>query len=276
MRSSRWLPLVAVMALGLGSCDSKITSSTDPAMLARINVIKDCLPNMWTFANGLVAIAGTWKMNGGTIADPPGLSTTVNGDGSITATLPVGATTIEMTIKFYGPNGAEQDLSAVISAPVTLGEKIDAAATELRDLFGSQEKFIHGVFTISGGDVETSAPEALTGIIGGSTNQNELAEVRSTVVEVTTGVPAVDPVSITDLSSTPPCSLAFTIPSLVTDEEPGQEYPGGTIQLTVGSGSTDALGSIIFDKTAVARVTLDGLVGGFDFNLETLTLVEAF
>ena len=276
MRSSSWLPLMAVAVLGLGSCDSKITSGTDPAMLARIQVIRDCFPNLWRFADGLVRVAGTWKMNGGTTPDPAGLATTVNGDGSLTASLTVGATTIEMTIRFYGPAGAEQDLTAVVTPPTTLGDKIDAAATELRDRFGSAEKFIHGVYTITGGGVTTTEEEALTGIIGGSLNQNELEEVRSTLVTVTTGIPDVDPSALSDSATSPPCTLTFNIPSLITDEEPGQEYPRGTITLEIFDGETTAMAAIIFDKTNIARITLEGLSGGFDLNLDTLALEEAF
>jgi len=147
MHSSRWLPLLAVTTLGLGSCDSKLTSDTDnlAARKAQVDAVVDCFPNLWRFVNGLVAISNTWKMNGGTTPDPVGLMTTVNGDGSITATLGVASTSVTMDIKFYGPNGAEQDLTAVVTAPTTLGGKIDAAATELRDRFEAGEKFIHGV-----------------------------------------------------------------------------------------------------------------------------------
>ena len=266
---------MAVATLGLGSCDSKVTSLTDPNLLARIQVIRDCFPNLWTFVDGVVDIAGTWKMNGGTTPDPTGLTKMVNMDGSITAMLTVGSTTITMVIKFYGPGGAEQDLTSVITPPVSLGDKIDAAATELRDRFGSDEKFIHGVWSMTGGGVSATG-EALTGIIGGSLNQNELEELRSTLVTVTTGIPAVDPSTITDSASTPPCTLTFTIPGLITDEEPGQEYPRGTITLEIDDGTTTTTGSIVFDKTAIAKITIAGLVGGFNLNLETLTITEDF
>ncbi len=275
MRSSSWLPLIAVATLGLGSCDSKVSSLTDPNLLARIEVIRDCFPSLWTFVDGVTDIAGTWKMNGGTTPDPAGLTHTVNGDGSITATLLVGSTTIEMVIKFYGPGGAEQDLTSVIDPPTTLGDKIDAAATELRDLFASDEKFIHGVYSITGGGVSATG-EALTGIIGGSLNQNELEELRSTLELVTTGIPAVDPSTITDSASTPPCTLTFTIPSLITDEEPGQEYPRGTISIVIDDGTTTTNATMVFDKTAIAKITLEGLIGGFDLNLDTLMLTESF
>ena len=277
MRSSRWLPLMAATTLTLGACDSNINSEIDPNLpqnQAKIQVIVDCFPSLWTFVDGLIELSGTWKMNGGTTPDPAGLTVSISG-GTITATLPVGSTTISMDIDFYGPNGARQDLTSVITSPTTLGDKIDAAATELRDLFGSQEKFIHGVYSITGGGISATG-EALTGIIGGSTNQNELEEVRSTLVAVTTGIPAVDSTIITDSGTTPPCTLTFTIPGLITDEEPGQEYPRGTIALEINDGTTTTMGSIVFDKTAIAKITIDGITGGFELNLETLELTTSF
>lgn len=275
MRSSRWLPLLAVTTLGLGSCDSKVTSALDPLIQARIEVVQDCFPSLWEFVDGLTKIANTWKLQDGTAADPAGLNVTVNGDGSITATLTVNASTVSMTIRFYGPSGAEQDLTAVITAPTTLSDKIDAAATELRNLFGTGEKFIHGVYSITGGNVSATG-EALTGLIGGATNLNELASLRTTVETVTTGIPAVDPTVITDSTSTPPCTLTFTIADLITDEEPTQEYPRGTITLEISDGTTTTTASIVFDKSATAQIRIDGVSGRFDLNLDTLALTAQF
>lgn len=277
MRSSRWLPLLAVTTLGLGSCDSGTTSNIDnlAGNRAKVDAIVDCFPNLWAFVGGITDIAGTWKMNGGTTPDPIGLITVINGDGSITATLGVGTASVTMDIDFYGPNGARQDLTSVITPPTTLGAKIDAAATELRDRFNTGEKFIHGVYSITGGGISATG-EALTGLIGGSLNQNELQEVRSTEVTVTTTIPAVASTTITDSGSSPPCTLTFTIPGLVTDEEPGQEYPRGTITLVINDGTTAVNATIVFDKTAIARITVDGLTGGFDFNLQNFALTATF
>ena len=277
MRSYRWLPLLAVATLGLGSCDSSVTSDTDnlAARRAQVNAIVDCFPNLWRFVNGIVAITDTWKMNGGTTADPVGFSTVVNGNGSLTVTLGVGSTTLSMEIKFYGPSGAEQDLSAFVTSPTTLGDKIDAAATELRNRFGAGEKFIHGVYSIAGGGIAATG-EAVTGVIGGSTNQNELAELRSSVATVSGGIPAVDSSTLTDNASSPACTLTFTIDGLATDEDPGQEYPSGAVTVTVFDGTTTVNATITFDKTEVALVTIDGLTGGFDLNLDTLVLTATF
>ena len=277
MRSSRWLPLLAVATLGLGACESKLTSDTDnlAARKAQVDAVVDCFPNLWQFVNGVLAISDTWKLNGGTQPDPVGLGTMVNGDGSLTVTLGVGTTSLTMDIKFYGPSGAEQDLSAFVTAPTTLGAKIDAAATELRSRFGTGEKFIHGVYSITGGGISASG-EALTGLIGGSTGQNALAELRTSVATVSGGIPAVDSSIVTDSASSPACTLTFGVDGLVTDEDVGQEYPSGTVTLAVFDGTTTVNASIVFDKTSVARITIDGLTGGFDFDLDNLTLTASF
>jgi hypothetical protein len=277
MRSSRWLPLLAVTTLGLGSCGSNLTSDTDnlAANKAKVEAIVDCFPNLWRFVNGLVVITDTWKMNGGTEPDPVGLATTVNGDGSLTVTLGVGTTTLSMDINFYGPSGARQDLSSVVTTPTTLGAKIDAAATELRTQFGAGEKFIHAVYSITGGGISASG-EAISALIGGSTGQNEIASLRTSLAAVTTGLPAVDSSVITDSSSSPACTLTFTIEDLATDAEPGQEYPSGTMTVTVFDGTTSVTTNVVFDQTKNARITVDGLTGGFDFDLEALTLRATF
>jgi len=113
-------------------------------------------------------------------------------------------------------------------------------------------------------------------LIGGSSNLNELAELRSSVAAVSGGIPDVDPSTLTDNASSPACTLTFNISGLVTDEEPGQEFPRGTVTLAIFDGTTTVNANMVFDKTAVARVTIDGLSGGFDFNLETLTLTATF
>ena len=271
MRSLRWLPILAVLAIGTGSCDSKINSSVDQDLLARINTLEDCFPNLYRWVGGLLAIADTWKQqDGANPADPTGLSTTVNMDGSITAMLAVGGTTITMDIKFYGPGGAEQDLSAFVTTPTSLADKIDAAATELRNRFPTGEKFIHGVWSIAGGGI-TATGEGLTGIIGGVANQNELEEVRTTLATVSGGIPAGDPSTVTD-NGPPLCSLTFDIPSLITDEDPGQEYPRGVVALTVVGPEATVNATITFDKTAIATVAVDGVNGSFAFNLDTRQL----
>jgi hypothetical protein len=44
----------------------------------------------------------------------------------------------------------------------------------------------------------------------------------------------------------------------------------------INDGTTAVNATIVCDKTAVAKITVDGLTGGFDFNLDTLTLTATF
>mgnify|MGYP006892508083 CR=1 FL=1 len=44
----------------------------------------------------------------------------------------------------------------------------------------------------------------------------------------------------------------------------------------INDGTTAVNATIVRDKTAVAKITADGLTGGFDFNLDTLTLTATF
>ena len=279
---SRWLPFAAVVTLGMSACDSKATSNFDSNALAQIEVVRDCFPGLWAFADGVLDIADTWKLEGdNNPPDPAALSWSFTGT-DITASLTVGSSTLTMVISAYGPNGAaEQRNCATLSAagpiqPVTsLSEAIDNIATELRDEFSTSNPFLHGVWSISGGGVSATA-EGLLGIIGGATNANELEEVRTVEATVTTGAPAVDPSTITDTSSSPNCTLTFSTSSLITDEEPGQEYPRGTIDVTIFDGTTTVNATITFDKTATARIEIDGISGAFLLNLETFAVTGTF
>ncbi|MCK5944994.1 MAG: hypothetical protein KAI24_23605, partial [Planctomycetes bacterium] len=86
----------------------------------------------------------------------------------------------------------------------------------------------------------------------------------------------VDPSTITDTSSSPNCTLTFSTSSLITDEEPGQEYPRGTIDVTIFDGTTTVNATITFDKTATARIEIDGISGAFLLNLETFAVTGTF
>ena len=274
MASSRWLSLAAVGALCAGSCDSSSTSTAlDPALQAQITALSDCLPNLWQFADGLLDIASSWQVTGdNNPPDPAELSWSFSGQ-DINASLTVAGSTIQMTISAYGPNGAaEQRNCQTLSnagpiSPVTsLSEAIDNIATQLRNEFNTSNPFLHGVWQITGGGISASN-EGLLGIIGGATNANELEEVRTTVDTVTTGVPANDPSTITDSGG---CTFTFDTTGLITDEEPGQEYPRGVINLTVNDGTTNVTGTITFDKTAVAVIAINSSpVISASFNLET-------
>jgi hypothetical protein len=267
MRLSRWMLAFAV--LPLAGCDSKTTSSFDADLLAKIETIEDCFPNLWVWVDGLLQIADTWKQQDGVNPpDPPELNWSVVGM-DIDASLTVGSTTIQMLISFYGPNGAKQDAATLIGSATQLSDAMDNAATQLRNDFplATEEKHIHGVWNISGGGISATG-EALNGEIGGVSNQNELEVLRTTIVPVITGIPANDPSTITD-NGPPVCTLTFNIPALFTDEEPGQEYPRGDVAITVVGPEATVDATISFNKTAIATITIAGVNGSFAFNVET-------
>lgn len=276
MRSFVLSPLCAATLLVFPACDSSATTTIDPDAQARIEAIRDCFPNLYEFADGVFRIAKIWNLDGDdNPADPSPLSWSFVGM-DIVASLQVDSSTISMTISAYGPDGASQqrDCSALSAAgaiqPVNeLSEAIDNIASELRDEFSTNNPFLHGVWSITGGGISATG-EGLLGIIGGATNANELEEVRTVVATVTTGEPAVDPSLLTDSASSPNCTLQFSTSGLVTDEEPGQEYPRGVVTVVVNDGTTAVNATITFDKTATARIAVEGLTGEVLLNLETL------
>lgn len=274
MPLTRKLPLLALVAL-LG-CDSKVKSTVlDDDLQRRFETFSDCFPNLYKRADALLDIAATWKQsNSQAIPDPAGLTFTVNnetGGTVVNVTYAIDGTTIAMQIRFYSPTGAQQDLLTEISGQSTLNLTIRAAADELRDRFGSTDKFMVGDYTISGGGI--LGADSLSAIIGGSTNQNELEEVRTTLGSSTVNgaIPTTDSATITD-AGPPQCILTFTIPGLLTDETPTQQYPIGTITLTV-TGPEDTVGATItFDGSATATVEVQDIPGSFAFNVDTRSL----
>ena len=72
------------------------------------------------------------------------------------------------------------------------------------------------------------------------------------------------------------CTFTFNTASLITDEDPDQEYPRGVIEVTINDGTTNVDVTITFDKSAVAVIRIVGNPGSFEFNLETLALSTGF
>lgn len=265
---------LSLSALALfASCDSKVTSTLDADAQRRVATLTDCFPNLYEYTDSLLEIAGTWRLGSNTaIPDPTGLTFSVNAEGGgtrVDVTYVKDGTTISMAIRFYSPAGAQQTLT--ITGFSTLNLTIQEAANDLRNLFGSDDKFMVGDYTISGNGI--SGSDSLTAIIGGSTNQNELEEVRTTAASSTIsgGPPAVDSATITD-SGPPACSFTFTIPSLLTDETPTQEYPIGTVTISVTGPDATVTGTITFDGSATAVIDIADVPGTFAFNVDTRTV----
>jgi hypothetical protein len=270
------LPKLSLLALALfAGCDSKVSTDIDEDLQRRVETLEDCFPNLFKRVQALLDIAETWReQNSTAIPDPTGLTWVVNNEAGgtvVDVTYVIEGTTFTMAIRFYDPAGAQQDLTAEITGQSTLNLTIRAAADELRDRFGSADKFMVGDYTISGGGL--SGSDSLTGIIGGSTNQNELEEIRTTAASSTIsgGPPATDPATIVD-SGPPACTLTFNIPGLLTDETPTQQYPIGTVALTVVGPEETITATITFDGSATAVIDIDDVPGSFTFNVETRVL----
>ncbi len=257
------------------ACDSKVTSEVfDPALQGRVNAFLDCFPNLYERADQVLEMANSWRVGTSTpVPDPAGLTFNVGSEAGgtvVNVTYVVDSTTLSAQIRFYSPTGAQQTLA--ITGFATLNATIDEAANQLRNLFGSTNPFMVGDYSLSGGGISASG-EALTGIIGGATNQNELEELRSTLTSaaIAGGPPAVDPSTITD-SGPPVCTLQFNIPSLLTDETPTQQYPIGTVTFVVTSPNTTLNASLVLDGSNTGVLTVTDIPGTFSINLDTLVV----
>lgn len=272
------MPMLRALSLAslllVTACDSSVKSELlDPELQKRVNTFLDCFPELFARANSVLEIANTWRVGSSQpIPDPAGLTFTVGSDGGGTVVdvqFVVDGTTIAMQIRFYSPTGGQQTLIG-LGGLSTLSAVIDEAANQLRDLFGASNPFMVGDYSISGGGIAASN-EAITGIIGGATNQNELEELRTTAVSSTIsgGLPATDPCTITE-TAPPNCSLTFNIPGLLTDETPDQQYPIGEITVTLVGPDATLNAVITFDGTNIARIVATDVPGRFDLNLDTL------
>lgn len=279
MLSSRLMwsfPLAAL--IGLAACSSKVTSALDTNLQAKVDTVTKCLPPQIEKLDELLEFSKLWRQNDNTNnpPDPAGLTWSYDGT-TVTYSIALGSYTISGIIQFYSPTGAVQSLT--LNAASSLSILIDDAATQLRN--NTTNPFMVGDWTVAGANVSsaggTSSPCAFTGIIGGATNANELEEVRSTegTAMVSGGTPAIQDCTITT-TGTETCVFTFNMPSLITDEEPGQEYPRGTITWSLNNQTAGVTltGSLVFDKTATAKLFVDTLPGHFAINMDAYSVVH--
>lgn len=263
-----------LLAALFASCDSKIESNTNQTLLDQIDTVVDCFPGLYNKLDGLLEVADTWRMNAsGAIADPAGLTYAQGGSGEITATFTGfedAGCTLAMTIRFYDPSGVEQNLN--LSSASTLADKIDLAATTLRNASPSGNPFLVGTWTLTGtkGGNAISGSGSLTGIIGAATGGNELEELRTTGATPAGGPPAVTPSTITEAT----CALTFSTTGLLTDSTPTQTNPIGTLDITITRGAVVVDASITCDGSSVIQVRIDNVPGRFDFNVDTKVLTQ--
>jgi hypothetical protein len=251
-------------ALAFTACSSKVTSTVDDELRARVATVTDCLPPHLEKINAILDLAALWRLNDGSNPpDPPGLTWQRQGDGTLDVTFALATFTISAVIAFYSPTGVPQNLTV---STTSLSQAIDDAATELRNLFAGARPFLVAAWNVAGTGVAGSG--ALTGIIGGSSNQNELEELRTTTATPAGGPPPIADSSIA-ITAAEVCTLTFRTASLVTDSFPSQSYPAGTVDLTLAKPDTTINARLVFDTTAVARLTVEGIAGRFDVDVET-------
>jgi hypothetical protein len=260
---------LSLLALALFSaCDSKITSTIDADLQARVETVQDCFPGLYGRAQSLLDLAETWRLNNGAaIPDPAGLTFAEQGDGSVQISYAVDGSTIAMTVRFYSPTGVQQDLA--LGTPATLNDLVEAAATELRTAFGADQTFVVGEWTISGGGISGSG--ALTGVVSGTGSPARLIELRTTSATPTSGLPPAATSTVTD-NGPPVCTLNFSSDSLRTDDQPGQAFPIGVINLTIVGPEATVAGSITLDGTSTASIAIDDIPGSFDYDVDARTL----
>jgi hypothetical protein len=266
--SARSLTL-SLAFVALGACNSKVTSTLDPDLQKKVSTVNDCVPPQIDKLNELLDYVDLWRLNGGNNPpDPAELSWALQGDGTIDLTITLGTFTITSTISFYSPTGALQNLAGLSTA--SLSQAIDDAATQLAALFLPATPFMVGEWTITGANVSGSG--AFTGLIGGSTNGNELEELRTTTATPAGGPPPVADGTVTTTNGADTCVFTFNAPSIATDTSPSQQYPIGTVTFSLVGPEATIDGTLTFDDTVIAKLTITGVSGHFDINLDTLSV----
>jgi hypothetical protein len=254
-------PWILAALVGLAGCGG---GDDNPLTIpARIEAMEDCLPPTLAKAQLLFDVVELWRLQDDPAADPAGLSWQENAAGEVTVGYIPASCTLSMTISFYTSDGTKQDLD--LSGATSLAEAIAAAADQLRDLDAGNGPFMVGVWNLDGpGNV--GGDGAITAVIGGTANQNELERLRTTTGVVSGGEP---PVASSNVTVDGGCELEFRFSDLMTDTVANQQYPIGTIDITVRNADATANGTITFNNTVNAVGDVNGIPGDFTINLDT-------
>ncbi|MCA8973204.1 MAG: hypothetical protein KDC98_00710 [Planctomycetes bacterium] len=273
-------PLAVAAVVGLAGCSSKVESTLDPDAQAKAAVIANCIPPQIEKLDELLAFSELWRLNDSDTNPPdPSELTWSYASGEIGYTVALSSYSISGIIRFYSPTGGQQ--TSLTLSSVSLSQAIDDAATQLASMFPGELPFMVGEWMISGANVSsagvTSSPASFTGMIRGSSNGNELEELRLTegTAAVSSGTPPVQNCTITTTGSET-CVFTFGMPTLATDTEPNQQYPIGTITFTLvnQTAGLTLTGSLTMNNTVTARLDVDSLPGYFEINLETYSVTH--
>lgn len=262
------LPLLPLFV----ACNTRVTSNTDSALRARVETVQDCFPGLYARAQTVLDAAKSWRLNdGGAPASPAPTSFAEQTDGSVLVSYNVSGATLTLTVRFYSPAGVPQNLD--LGTPATLDELVTTAAVALRAAFPDGDPFVVGAWNLSGAGLSGSG--ALTGILGGTAQQPELEELRTTSAIPAGGPPPLAAGAIAD-NGPPACSLTFASPGLQIDRSAAQQYPIGVLNLTIQGPSASVSATLTFDGTSVTRVVVQEISGAFLYDVvaRSLTYVQ--
>lgn len=251
--------LILSVLLGLVGCGGGDNPLEIPA---KLRTLESCLPGNWEKASVVLEAVDLWKLQAQPAADPTGLTWNETASGAIDLTYVAGNCSLSMTISFHAPDGDPQDLD--LDAATSLAEAIALGADQLRDLAAGNDPFMLGVWSVAAPTANGNG--AITAVIGGTANQNELERLRTT-----TGTPAggQPPIQASTISANDGCELTFRFDDLQTDTVVPQDYPIGVVNITVSGPDGSASGSITMNNTVTAVIRIDGVPGTYDLNLET-------
>ena len=213
-------------------------------------------------------IIQAWRLDNGVNAasNPTGLTSTPQGDGSITVIYDAAGTTIAMTIRFYSPAAVQQNL--VLTGITTLNDAFDAAATQLAASFTTGTSFAVGSWTISGGGLSGSG--AVTGLFGGASNRRITS--LSTTTATPSGGPPPDATSAITDSGPPACTLTFATSGLQIDAGPSVIYPTGSLPLTLVGPNATVSAVVTFNGSVTANIVVADVTGSFNYDIVSRSL----
>jgi len=265
-------PTVFCLLVGLGAmisaCGEEDALLSASQIQARLDAVEACFPALWASLEPVLRVAQSMGRND-TVPLPPGFDYELSPGGTVSGTIDLSGTVIGFDVVFYSPGGVQQDLG--LTDPGDFNVLIDDAATALADTYGGQQPFIVLSWTI-----DTSATYegggAFTGILGGTTNQNELQELRTTGSTPAGGPPPVAAENVRTMGGG--CELFVTTASLSTDAVAGQRYPWGTVDIRLESmpltGDPVAVdATLTMNNTVLAALDIDRVPGYFEINLDT-------
>lgn len=253
-------PLLA--AVPLFAC-GEIKTTIDEEVQARIATVRDCFPPLYGRVETLLEVAETWKLQT-PVPDPPGLTWREQGNGTVDVRYRARGDTLDLQMRFYSPDGELQDLD--LSGAVSVQDAVVAAAAQLQDRFGADKKFVVGGWTIAG--ISADGAGVLTGIIGGTTSEPQLEELRTTTATPVAGPPPIADGTITTYGATT-CSLTFGTDGLQTDTVADQLHPIGTLAVTLVGPRAAVSGTVTFDGSSVATIVVDEVEGVFTYDSDT-------